>query len=113
MKSPDIFLDRIESRGIVVGTNNADDVPVGTLFTHLVKTRREGSPGSGHFTELWSTPIGLRLTDAIINRKSVPVVPAGWGVGMVLEGVGLELIETAIREKQQGEFIHLRVAGAA
>ena len=113
MYSPDIFLDRIEDRGVIVGTNNADEVPVGTLFTLLVKVRHEGAVGFGRYTELWSSPISLRLTDAIIYRKSVSVIPSGWGVGLVLEGAGRDLVENAIREKRQGEFIHLRVADAA
>ena len=113
MKSPDIFLDRIGTKGIIVGTNNADDVPVGTLFTLLVKARRDGVPGSSYLTELWSAPISLRLTDAIIYRKSVMVVPSGWGAGLVLEGTGRDVVEAAIRDKQQNEFGHLRVAGAA
>lgn len=113
MKTPDIFLDRIETRGIIVGTNNAAEVPIGTLFTLLVKIRREGAPGSSRFTELWSTPISLRLTDAIIYRKSVPVIPPGWGVGLILEGTGRDVVEAAIRDKQKGESIHLRVADTA
>ncbi len=113
MKSPDIFLDRIEARGIIVGTNNAEEVPVGTLFTLLVKIRHEGALGSGHRTELWSASISLRLTDAIIYRKSVPVIPGGWSAGLVLEGAGRDVVEAAIRDKQHGEFVHLRVADAA
>jgi len=113
MKGLDIFLDRVESKGIIVGTNNADAVPVGTVFTQLVKTRYEGHPGDSRLVELWSVPVSLRLTDAIIYRESVPVVPSGWGVGLILEGTGLDAVQKAIREKQEREFVHLRGAGAA
>lgn len=113
MNSPDIFLDRIEFRGIIVGTNNADEVPVGTLFTQLVKNRYDGAAGLGQLVELWSAPISLRLVDAVVFRKSVPTIPRGWSAGLVLEGTGRYLIEQAIREKQEGEFVHLRVADTA
>ncbi|WP_242111781.1 hypothetical protein [Luteimonas aquatica] len=112
MTFPDILLDRIEANGIVVGINNADDVPVGTLFTQLVKIRLEGNPGATTATELWSIPINLRLAEAIIYRKSVAVVPRGWGVGLRLEGAGMEAVADALSGKAAPEFVHLRAPGA-
>ncbi|KRG63538.1 hypothetical protein ABB26_11485 [Stenotrophomonas humi] len=113
MTFPDIFLDRIEANGIVVGINNAADIPVGTLFTQLVKVRVEGNPGSTTATELWSIPISLRITDAIIYRKSTAVVPRGWGVGLRLEGAGMEAVTDALNGKAAAEHVHLRAPGAA
>lgn len=113
MTSHDIFLDHIEPGGIVVATNNADEVPTGTVFSLLVKTRYEGVRGYGQLIELWSAPISLRLNDVFIFRKSVPAIPRGWSAGLVLEGSGIDKVEVAIREKQKGEFIHLRGTNAA
>ena len=113
MAFPDIFIDRIEPNGIVVGTNNADDIPVGTLFTQLVKIRVEGSPGTTARTVLSSIPISLRLVEAIIYRKSVAVVPGGWSVGLRLEGAGIETIADSLSGRTASEFVHLQAPGAA
>jgi hypothetical protein len=113
MKNLDIFLDRVESDGIFVATNNADEVPVGTVFTQLVKVRVGGASDAGSATELCSTPVRLRLTGAVILRKSVPAIPRGWSAGLRLEGTGLDTVEDALSGKVAGEFIHLRAADAA
>lgn len=111
MTAIDIFLDRIESNGIVVGTNHAGDIPLGTVFTELVKIQRELDPSGGESTstELWSKSISLRLVGAIIFRKSIQVIPRGWSAGMRLEGQGTDEIADALEEKKKAEFIHLRV----
>ena len=105
----DIFLDRIEPNGIVVGTNNAKEVPVGTVFTKLVKVRVEGALGSSTSIQLWSIPVALRLTDVIIYRRSISAVPRGWGVGLHFKGSGLAEVVKALADKVKFEFIHLRV----
>ena len=102
----DIFLDRVESDGIIVGTNNADEIPVGTVFAQLVIRTGETSSAST------ITPVSLRLTDAIIYRRSVAAVPRGWSAGLRFEGSGLDAIADALDGKVAGEFVHLRTAGA-
>jgi hypothetical protein len=109
MKSLDIFLDRIESDGMFVATNNADEVPVGTVFTQLVNV--QGAVGSS--SELCSTPVRLCLIEAVIFRKSVPAIPRGWSAGLRLEGEGLDSVISALSSKLAGEFIHLRAADVA
>jgi len=109
----DIFLDRVEPDGIVVGTNNSDDIPVGTIFTELATIRVEGEPAARTATELSSTPISLHLMEAVIYRKSVAVVPRGWPAGLRLKGTGLEAIRDALGDKRAAEFVHLRTVGAA
>jgi hypothetical protein len=113
MKNFDIFLDRVESGDIIVATNNADEVPVGTMFTLLVKIRVEGTPGASNAVELYSTPVRLRLSDAVIFRKSVSAMPSGWSAGLRFEGTGLDAVTDALSGKAVGEFIHLRAADAA
>jgi hypothetical protein len=111
MAATDIFLDRIEPNGIVVGTNNADDIPLGTVFTQLTKIRVDQIGGTP--TEVWSQTVDLRLVDVVIFRKSVETVPRGWSAGLRLEGMGMEAIADALSGKTKAEFIHLRAASAA
>ena len=113
MAFPDIFIDRIEPNGIVVGTNNGDDIPVGTLFTQLVRIRVDGSLGTTTRTVLSCIPISLRLMEALIYRKPVAVVPSGWGVGLRLEGAGIETIADWLSGRTASEFVHLQAPGAA
>jgi hypothetical protein len=113
MKNLDIFLDRVESDGIIVATNNADEVPVGTVFTQLVKIRAGDASDAGSGIELCSTPVRLCLSGAVIFRKSVPAIPRGWSAGLRLDGAGLDAVTDALSGKVAGEFIHLRAADAA
>lgn len=113
MTAIDIFLDRIESNGIIVGTNNAGDIPLDTTFTELVKIHVDLSSGASTSTALWSTSINLRLVDAIIYRKSVQIIPRGWSAGLRLDGWGIEAIAGALKSKRKGEFLHLRVGNEA
>ena len=110
MWSADIFLDRIEPDGVVVATNNDKDIQIGTIFSEVVKVRVDLNMESSIrvVTELWSTKVNLRLTDATIFQKHVEVVPRGWSAGIILEGEGLELVLDALKEKDKTEFIHLR-----
>jgi hypothetical protein len=109
----DVFLDRIEKNGIVVATNYAGEVPVGTVFTQIAKVRLEGTPGSSNATELWSKPIKLRLLDVIIYRNSVSSIPKGWSAGLVLEGEEYEELSHALIGKSKNEFVHLRSTNSA
>jgi hypothetical protein len=113
MTTHDVFLDRIEKNGIVVVTNYAGEVPVGTIFTQLAKVRHEFTSGSSNATELWSKPIKLRLLDVIIYRKSVSSIPKGWSAGLILEGEEHEELSHALIGKSKNEFVHLRSKNAA
>ena len=104
----DVFIDRIEKNGIVVATNNADEVPVGAVFTQLAKIRFEEMSDSNNVTELWSKPISLRLLDVIIYRKSVPSIPKGWSAGLVLEDKEYDEILNTLNGMSKHEIVHLR-----
>jgi hypothetical protein len=110
VKSVDVFLDRIEPNGIIAVTNNAEGFQLGIIFSELTKVRVDCSTElyPPPRTELWSTPINLRLIEAIIYRKPVDIVPSGWSAGLRLEGVGMEAISDALKEKGKYEFVHLR-----
>jgi hypothetical protein len=112
MVSVGIYLDRIESNGLVVATNNGDAFPIGTIFTELVKVRVEGGTELSlrNTTELWSTGIHILVVEAIIFRKPVELVPRGWGVGLRLEGLGIDEVADALEGKANGEFVHLRAS---
>lgn len=113
MRMAEIVVDRIERNGIIVGTNNAGEVPLGTLFTQLAKISLGAASMAGQAVAVMSAPVKLRLTDAIIYRKSVAVIPAGWGVGMVLEGEGRKALEDALLDRLSHEHILLRTTEAS
>jgi hypothetical protein len=104
--NPEIFLDRIESAGLVVATNNAGDVSVGTTFTKLVKTQLAGNSGTP--MELWSATVDLRIVEASIFRKAVETVPHGFSAGLRFHGVGMDAIMEALASRETGHFICLR-----
>lgn len=109
MQDIEIFIDRLED-GIVVGTNNGADVPVGTVFKVVEKSRCEGDAPEFKTVELGTVvQVELRLSEVIVFRKSIEVMPHGYSAGLRLDGDGLDALRRAVKEKERREFVWLRI----
>lgn len=100
-------VDSILQAGVVVGRNGRGDVPLGTVFTILAKSRLE----SDRVTSVDLGPlrsIDLRLMEVQWYRRSIDHIPGGHTAGLRLEGTGMEAIEEALASKQKGESVLLR-----
>lgn len=111
MKQPEFLLDRILGDGLIVGANGYTEVPVGTVFTHLTKERLDGGPPN--FTHVDLGVVGsvrLQLKEVWSFRESIPAIPRGHTAGVRLEGVGLDLLELALKGRKVNEHLTLRAA---
>jgi hypothetical protein len=108
----DTFLTRIEPNGLVVLTNNADAIPLGTVFNQLAKRRASRNGDDIEWVDLGVIANvelvlkGIYLTTNLNNLADV--VPKGWHAGVRLQGDGLQELEQAVRTKAENEYIHLR-----
>lgn len=111
MNVPDIAFeaDRITEDGLVVGRNGYADVPVGTVFRAIAKTRVEGEISSWKTTDLETIAVNLQLAEVWWFRRSIDSIPRGHSAGLRLVGNGMDLLKVALDGKKSGEFIVLRV----
>lgn len=100
-------VDCILQDGVVWGRNSRGNVPLGTVFTTLAKSRLEADLPK--LVDLGSLScVDLRLAEVQWYRRSIDHVPCGHTAGLRLEGTGLEAIAEALAAKQTGESILLR-----
>lgn len=111
MSDIEFDVDRIAEDGLVIGRNGYADVPVGTVFKVLTKTRHEGEPSDLSLVDLGEVAsVSLRLAEVWHFRRSVDAVPRGHSAGLRLDGDGLDALKHAIATKLPRETIVLRVA---
>lgn len=111
MSDIEFDVDRITDDGLVIGRNGYADVPVGTVFKVLTKTRHEGELSSLSLVDLGGVAsVSLRLAEVWHSRRSMDTVPRGHSAGLRLDGDGLDALKHAIATKQPRESIALRVA---
>ena len=105
----EFLVDHIEPNGLVIGRNGAADVPVGTQFVSIVKTRLDGELSHLTSAELGTVAaIDLRLTEVHWYRRIIDVIPGGHTAGLRLEGAGVEALQSALARKGEREFISIR-----
>lgn len=105
------MVDRIEPDGTVVGTNSYSEVPLGTVFTRICKTRVDGTAPNLTTVELGAiASVELSLQEVWVFNSSVQHVPNGYSAGLRLAGAGVEALSTALRERGAREYVHLRTA---
>jgi len=108
MPTADFLVDHIEPNGLVIGRNGDTDVPLGTVFTAIGKSRVEGSA-----PDLLSVPLGqiaavrLQLTEVHFFRRLIEAIPRGHAAGLRLEGEGIEKLAAALDARLEREFVHL------
>lgn len=111
MTSPEFLVDCVNDRGLVLGRNGDVDIPLGFVFTSIVKTRVEGSP-----PELRDVPMGrvavvtLRLVEVHWYRRKIELIPRGHTAGLLLRGEGLRELHAALLHRADGEYLHLEGA---
>ncbi|MGA7439020.1 MAG: hypothetical protein WBW32_12940 [Luteibacter sp.] len=100
-------VDCILQDGLVLGRNGRGDVPLGTVFTALVKRRLEADLIT--LVELDSPScVDLKLTEVQWYRRSTAFIPGGHTAALRLEGTGLGAMSDALAARQERESILLR-----
>lgn len=100
-------IDCLLQDGVVLGRNGRGDVPLGTVFTTLAKSRLEADLTTS--VDLGTLGcVDLRLAEVQWYRRSIDHIPGGHTAGLRLEGTGLEAIADALAARQERESIFLR-----
>jgi len=108
MPTADFLVDHIEPDGLVIGRNGYTDVPLGTVFTAIGKSRVDADDPN-----LLAVPLGkiavvrLQLTEVHFFRRLIDAIPRGHSAGLRLDGEGSDKLAAALDGKLEREFVHL------
>jgi hypothetical protein len=102
-------VDSILPDGMVIGRNEYADIPVGTVFTALRRSRMDGELPNLQPVDLGVlADVSLRLEEVQWYRRSIGVVPKGHTAGLRLSGEGMSLLAKALSERGKRESVKLQ-----
>lgn len=105
MDGPEFELEEVLDGGLLTGRNGAVQLPVGTLFSHVVKERIL-EDGTHEFVE--SIPVQLVVREVEIWRKLVPSAFARHSAALRVDGSGLARIDVLLQSRVRHEVVYLR-----
>ncbi len=109
-RSLEFGVDSADLTGHITGRNcNHDlDIPVGTTFTSIHKTRVDGDLMHLNSIELGIVGrIQLTLSAVEFYGNNIDVVPGGHSAGLTLEGDGLEMLVDVLQNLSKREFVSI------
>ena len=104
----EFLVDSISDAGHVIGRNGDRDIPVGTTFTAVRRTRVHRD-ASGIRSENVGTVAEVCLTLRAVHwyGRSIDWVPRGHTAALAVTGEGLELLASALGGLPQHEYLSL------
>ncbi|MCE9546301.1 MAG: hypothetical protein K8T25_12375 [Planctomycetia bacterium] len=101
-------VDSIAPSGQLLGRNHELDIPLGTTFNEVRKTRVERNSMDYNSVDLGAVAsIALTLKAVEWYQRNIDVIPGGHSAGLTVEGTGLEALIHALREASDGEYISI------
>jgi hypothetical protein len=95
---------------IVSGRNGRTDIPVGTVFTEIVKYRFEGEVGNKDRKNIGVVAnIELKLVAVGWYHREIDHIPGGHTAGLKFTGNGLNELREQLEQLQSSEYVHLKV----
>ena len=102
-------VDRLDPSGFVIGRSGNVDVPLDTHFVSVTKERLEGDRLNLTSVDLGvMAEIDLRLIEVHWFRRLIDVIPRGRSAGLKFDGLGMEVIESALLQKRDREYVLIR-----
>jgi len=105
MDGPEFELEEVFDGGLLNGRNGAAELPVGTLFSRVVKERIRDN-GTHELVE--SVPVKIVVREVEIWHKSVPFAFAGHSAGLRVDGPGLATLDVLLQSRVRHEVVYLR-----
>lgn len=105
MDGPEFELEEVFDGGLLTGRNGAVQLPVGTLFSRVVKERIRDD-GIHELVETISVQIVVREVE--VWRKSVPFAVARHSAGLRVDGPGLARLDVLLKSRVRHEVVYLR-----
>lgn len=103
-------VDAVDEFGRIVGRNICEDIPIGFIFTRITKSQFEGQN-----PHIISTDLGvfasIRLTLKRVEwyGKSIDVIPGGHTAGLLVDGDGMDILNSALENRKRREYIYIVV----
>lgn len=105
------LVDSIDPSGWILGRNiDRKDISVGSIFTQITKTQRDGSLPHLVSTDLGAIAnISLTLKNVEFYRRKIDVVPGGHSAGLLVEGNGLDRLTSVLEDRIEKENVFIVV----
>ena len=101
-------VEEILPNGVVVGRNGYFDIPVGTVFGCIRKSKVVGERENLRSVDLGVVAlVSLRLDKVEWFRRSIDAIPRGHSAGLHLSGDGMELLAKSLLDRESKEFVSL------
>jgi len=103
-------VDEILEGDVVTGRNCGEDIPIGTVFSKIVKYKFTGPVSELERIELGMVS-GIELTLMKVSwyHREVECIPAGHTAGIRLEGKGLSTLRSELKSLAEREYINISV----
>jgi len=104
------FVDSIDESSLIHGLSDRSDIPVGSVFTSIGKTRLNDN------TTWTSTDLGcvesVQLTLVTVHwyRHEIEFIPGGHSACLAVTGDGLELLAKQLSQLPDDESVYLVVS---
>lgn len=104
------LVDTIDGSGKIVGRNGSENIPVGSIFTKITKTQIDR-----YIPHLTSTDLGtvenikLTLEKVEFYGRSIDVVPGSHSAGLLVQGEGMNILNSVLENRGQGEHVFIEV----
>ena len=107
------LVDSVIAPDQIAGRNDAIDIPVGTTFTRITKSRVDGDLMHLQTTELGDVAtVAIRLVGVELYRKRIDFVPGGYTAILFVDGDGIDALTSLLDAIADREYFWL-VADAA
>ena len=104
------FVDSINETPLILGRNENADIPVGSVFTLIGKTRLNDRT-TWTSTDLGSVAtIALTLVTVHWYRREIEYIPGGHTAGLAVHGTGLDSLAAQLDLLGDDESLYLAVA---
>ncbi len=101
------IVDRIDDT--IVITNGCEfDIPVGSVFTAMGKYKCEPPNYESIDLGIFAST-HLIVKEVEVYRRKIEVIPRGWSAGIVLEGDGMDKLESALGSVGKHDGLYLIV----
>lgn len=104
----EFLVDSVSDSGHAHGRNGDQDIPVGTTFTALRRSRVHRESGAYRSEDLGEAErISLTLREVHCYRRSLDAVPRGFSASLAVFGEGLPLLARSLDDLPSDEFLWL------
>ena len=104
------YVDSINESSLILGGNDDAEIPVGSVFTQIGKTRLNDRATWASTDLGFVASINLTLLTVHWYQREIDHIPGGHTAGLAVTGTGLELLADHLVGLANGESLYLAAA---